>query len=131
MKAIITLDNKYGYSLFGKRLSWDREIEKNVFENLAEDESLFVSPYTMKSFSEPSQSRLISPIPDDREKDITAFFEVDDIPSTLDELIVYRWNRNYPSDKKYNPYLHGWKRLSSEDFPGHSHNKITREVYVR
>ena len=50
----------------------------------------------------------------------------------VQRLIVYRWNRLYPSDVQFPlEYLSGKCKLeSSFDFAGNSHERITREVYV-
>ena len=45
-------------------------------------------------------------------------------------LVVYRWNRLYPADRRLSLPPAGWRLLSQSDFPGHSHPRITKEVYV-
>ena len=42
----------------------------------------------------------------------------------IEKIILYKWNRDYPAE-------HGWKLISSEDFVGSSHDKITEEIYVK
>lgn len=51
----------------------------------------------------------------------------------IHQIIVFKWNRVYPSDFKFNiPLSQGvWKLCSSVDFTGNSHEKITEEVYKR
>ena len=46
----------------------------------------------------------------------------------IEQIIVYRWNREYPSDRKIDIDLKKWKRNSKRDFEGSSHKKITEEV---
>lgn len=48
-----------------------------------------------------------------------------------EKIILYRWNRRYPSDLKFDISLDSWSLESITDFPGSSHEKITKEVYVR
>ena len=51
-----------------------------------------------------------------------------DIPSVdFEKIIVYRWNRKYPGDMFFD--LGNRQLVSSEDFKGNSHDKITKEVY--
>lgn len=49
------------------------------------------------------------------------------------KLVIYRWNRHYPADVRWEPDLTtmGFVLRETIDFPGTSHEKITREVYVR
>ncbi len=49
----------------------------------------------------------------------------------LDRLIVYRWNRHYPSDVRFPPELADFTLQSSTEFRGSSHDLITREEYTR
>jgi len=46
---------------------------------------------------------------------------------------LFRWNRIYPSDVKFPIKLDQgqWHRVSTEDFLGSSHEKITMEVYAK
>lgn len=49
----------------------------------------------------------------------------------IEQLIVYKWNRKYPSDFKLDLNLDEWKLTESMDFAGNSHKQITREIYVK
>ena len=48
-----------------------------------------------------------------------------------EKIILYRWNRRYPSDVKFDIDPGLWRLESTSDFPGSSHEKITKEVYIR
>ena len=49
-----------------------------------------------------------------------------------EKIILYKWNRKYPSDIKFDISLvSDWKLTSASDFIGSSHDKITEEVYVK
>ena len=48
-----------------------------------------------------------------------------------EKIIIYRWNRSYPSDMKFDIDLQNWKNVESCSFPGSSHDEITKEVYTR
>lgn len=45
-------------------------------------------------------------------------------------LYVFRWNRDYPADRRLDLDLSGWERTEQEEFPGSSHDKITLERYL-
>ena len=51
----------------------------------------------------------------------------------IDRIILYKWNRSYPADLHFDIPLaaHGWQLVSTEDFVGNSHEKITEEVYTK
>ena len=51
----------------------------------------------------------------------------------IDKIILYKWNRTYPADLHFDIPLaeHGWRLVSTEDFVGNSHEKITEEVYMK
>ena len=124
--VIITLDDKNGRSLFGKRLSKDRLLIQDIITSYGH---IYASPYTAAIFKD--KDKITSPIPADIPADVVLFLETEEIPSVADTLIVYRWNRHYPSDDKYDPEGNGWKITSSSEFPGYSHEKITKEIYKR
>ena len=56
-------------------------------------------------------------------------FTVDE--NDVEEIIVYKWNRVYPADVQFNIDLKKWNLAETVDFAGSSHEKITRERYVR
>lgn len=47
----------------------------------------------------------------------------------IEGLVLYRWNRVYPRDLTF-VFPGMWKLAASEDFPGSSHDTITREEYT-
>lgn len=49
----------------------------------------------------------------------------------IEKLIVFKWNRSYPSDFTLDIDLSKWNLVSTTDFKGNSHKEITMEVYKR
>ena len=49
----------------------------------------------------------------------------------IQEIYLYRWNRDYPADVYFPVDLSGWNCVETKEFAGSSHEKITRERYVR
>lgn len=49
----------------------------------------------------------------------------------IEQIVIYKWNRKYPSDFKFDVNLGEWSLLAQEEFAGSSHEKITKEIYVR
>ena len=51
----------------------------------------------------------------------------------VERVYLYRWNRLYPSDRKFTVDLSalGFVQKSIEDFAGYSHECITEEIYMK
>ncbi len=49
----------------------------------------------------------------------------------IDTLVLYRWNRTYPADMKLELDLTAYVLTETREFPGNSHETITREIYMR
>ena len=50
--------------------------------------------------------------------------------AAAETIVLYRWNRAYPADVKFT-MPQGFALKESRDFAGSSHEKITREEYIR
>lgn len=94
---------------------------------------LRMAPYSQKLFSSSNiladDDYLIKADIDDY-----CFVEREDVKPYEDKIqkvIVFRWNRHYPSDLKFGIDLSTWHLVASEEFPGSSHLKIAMEVYER
>ena len=48
----------------------------------------------------------------------------------LESLVLYHWNRRYPADVYFDLDLSQWRLVSRREFPGTSHDTITKEVYL-
>ena len=51
----------------------------------------------------------------------------------IEKIILFKWNRSYPGDFFFPMELlsSDWIMTKTEEFVGHSHEKITKEEYVR
>ena len=51
----------------------------------------------------------------------------------ISELVIYNWNRRYPSDTRLDidPAKDGFRMLTLTEFKGNAHERITKEVYVK
>ena len=52
-------------------------------------------------------------------------------PERVEELVLYRWNRDYPADVYLDWDLSRFQVSGLREFPGTSHPNITRTIYVR
>ena len=136
MNICVCVEDNMGMSFFGKRLSRDRVMIDRLLSH-TEYENIYISAYSAPLFEGAGDSRV--KITDNfrasGECDI-CFFELEHITEyadSVDRILMYRWNRRYPSDKKFpfSPEAHGYKLTSTCDFAGSSHDKITEEVWKR
>ena len=128
MKLIFCLDDRGGMMFNGRRQSQDKELRKRILETLG-DKTLIMSPYSAKQFVE-GENIIISDAPQSSVNDGVYF--VEDLPYSLgrvNEITIYRWNRHYPSDVKFDTDLskEGFVLDSVYEFEGSSHEKITEE----
>lgn len=51
----------------------------------------------------------------------------------IEEVVLYNWNRAYPAEVHldFDPAAAGFALAERREFPGSSHEKITREIYRR
>ena len=116
-----------------RRQSQDRVLRARILSRLGNNR-LIVSPYSAKQFTEDG-SIVVSKKPQKSALECDFYF-VEDLPYSFDdvsEIVIYRWNRHYPSDVTFDGDLRslGFVLQSSEDFEGSSHEKITEEIYIK
>ena len=136
MKIIVCLDENQGLLFNGRRQSRDRLVTEDIL-SLCRGERLYISGFSTPLFEQYSDVVLV-----DEEflslAEAGAFCFVENLPlrpylERIEVVIVYRWNRVYPADFYFDLSLNepGWRCTEHKDFPGYSHEKITREVYLR
>ena len=130
------IDDGRGMSFFGKRVSKDRGQLARLLERSA-GAKIYVDAYTYKLFEGLGAENVIltSDFGEAQEGDI-CFFELEHITEHIQRaegILLYRWNRSYPSDKKFpfEPSDKGYTLVSSYDFAGSSHEKITEELWQK
>ena len=131
MKLIFCIDDKKGMMFFGKRQSQDSVLREWIINHTAESK-LWMSAYSAKQFSD--QTNFV--VDDNYIANATVgdFCFIEDKGYSLDnvsEIILCKWNRKYQADKVFDIDLkaNGFKKVSSEDIKGSSHDKITIEIY--
>ena len=134
MNVIICIDDNQGM-LFNKRR---QSKDSKVLEDIASlTKELWISPFSEKLFEDTSSFGIDAKInPLFLQKAGTGEFcfveneKLQPHANNIELLVVYKWNRNYPSDCKLDLDLNEWKLIETFDFVGNSHEKITREIYV-
>lgn len=135
MIAAICLDDHLGMLFHGRRLSQDRCVRSDLLAHI-QNQKLWLNAYSARQFCDSEQENLciaedfLGKAPDG------AYCFVENQPllpylGRLEGLIIYRWNRVYPSNMRFDLDLSEWKLVEQKEFPGHSHEKITKERYIR
>lgn len=137
MIVIVCVDDKYGVMYNHRRQSKDRVLQEHIL-NMVGSNKLWMNHYTKKQFVDTSLDSVNVIIDEDFLKKAGngdyCFVEDKDISSYLDnieKIILFKWNRIYPSDVFFKLDKNLWSLKESEDFAGHSHEKITKEIYER
>ena len=117
-----------------RRLSHDRRVCEKILDYSNEKE-LWMNAYSRKLFTDLTDINNIQVDEEflDKSQSI-CFVENQDITPYLpkiDTLVLFQWNRDYPADFFFTVDLSQWNLISTEDFEGTSHEKITMEVYEK
>lgn len=132
MIVILCIDERGGMLFNKRRLSSDKIIMKRIIEHAAKS-ALRMAPYSAPLFSGVpilvEEDFLVRAEAGDfcfvENKDLSLYSE------KIEKWIIYRWNRKYPSDFKFDFSLLEEKELiHSIDFEGASHMRITEEIYL-
>ena len=131
MNLIVALDDRNGMAFNHRRQSRDRILTERIVELTGG--KLVVNAYTAALFEGTGAELTICEAPLSAAKPGDWCFVEDFSPAAatgkIERLVVYRWNRVYPSDLKSDLDLSAMKILSKTDFAGYSHEKLTEEVY--
>ena len=133
MYYIFCIDERGGRMFGNRRQSQDRTLRERVL-TLSSGHSLWMSSYSAKQFTEGADIIVDDDYPQKADTNDYCFVEDKGFPlKDCKGIIIYNWNRHYPSDVKWDVDLaaEGFVLQSRTDFTGHSHEKITETVYVR
>ena len=134
MNVIVCVDDTGGMLFNGRRQSKDRILRQQA-NALAQGQLLWMNHYTASQFAEDDfeiieDEAFLEHAPEDA----WCFVENSDVTPFVDrihKIAVYRWNRMYPSDVKFpvERFADKWRLISTREFAGSSHDRITEEVY--
>ena len=134
MKVIVCVDDQMGMMFNHRRQSRDSVVREDML--LLVSDKLFVSPYTAKQFAETEQERLL--VSEDfleqaGEGDYCFVEDVDVMPyvDKLENIILYHWNRMYPTDTYFTISLNDFVLEERKDLTGNSHPDMIREIYTK
>jgi len=130
MTVYLCLDDRGGMLFNGRRQSRDAA----VLADMAAGGMLTIDVFSEKLLAAAGIAYTLAG--ENPSEDACFFNEVrrpEDLLPMAETLVVYRWNRLYPSDVRWDgqPSDYGFNLSETSEFPGKSHEKITKEVYVR
>ncbi len=128
MILVVCIDKKGGLQFNHRRQSRDSLLIEDLIRE-ADGRIIRTSPYSAPLFPE----GVAKDGAEDAGVGELCFYE-GDFPcppkEKLEGVILYHWNRAYPADLWFDEsLLDGMKKTGKTDFPGSSHEKITKEVY--
>lgn len=134
MILAVCIDDSNGLMFNNRRLSSDKAVVHDILQ-IAGTNTIIVNPYSAPLF-QGFESQIA--VKDDHLNErcdfcFAEFGDVLKVQYSVDTLIVYKWNRHYPSDMKFplDAFKSRMKLESTAEFEGSSHLCISREVYVR
>ena len=134
MTLVICVDDRDGVSFCGRRLSSDRAVRRHLL-SLAGSAKLYMTAYSASEFLDDSDRVCVAEDFYIKADSVSfCFLENSDPEDALQHaqrLILYRWNRRYPSDVKLPDISVCWHLVDTGAFEGFSHPAITWEVYER
>ena len=135
MVVYIAIDDEKGLMFNHRRQSQDRILRADILADCSGDK-LWMHSYSAPLFETESGEQFIidDAFLDKAEEADYCYVETDNLveyEDKISKLILYRWNRLYPADLYFEINLSNWTRIESKDFAGSSHDKITKEVWVR
>lgn len=141
MTLVFTVDECYGLAFGKRRQSRDRELTKDLVR-YANGRNIYAEEYSRLLFDEAeidTASVGVSFNDDplaEASGDSVILLELscpDGALDLVDEVVIYLWNRRYPSTAKLDiGYIERYFSLTeSVDFVGNSHEKLTRVTYKR
>ena len=133
IKVAITLDDKGGMMFNNRRQSRDKLLIKDLCDKT--ECFIYISAYSALLFEDfKDRIKIVDNPLEECPSGALAFVEgykLSAFTDDIDELIVYCWNKVYPSDVKLDIDINasGFKMYAKYEFTGNSHDKITKGVY--
>lgn len=137
MILIVCVDDRGGIAFNHRRQSSDSVVRDRILE-LTSGSRLWMNEYSAKQFDVDAAPQINVSGEYLNEAISGDYCFVEDISVAayekwVEQIVLFKWNRVYPQDRAFDIDLrqNGWKIQSTEDFTGHSHERVTMEVYTR
>lgn len=129
MNVAICIDNDYGMLFNSRRQSRDSILIEDFIKN-ADKNKIFIRSFSEKLFADKNVIVNDACLEEAEQNDFCFIEDEQIIPysSKINTLIIYKWNRKYPSDFVFEMPA-DFTLIETTDFKGNSHEKITKEIY--
>ena len=133
---VACVDDRNGVAFNGRRQSRDRALRGDLLA-MAGERRIWMDEAARRQFTEDSPNLTVAAdFPLRAGPGEYCFGEANPLLPWLKKIeavVLYRWNRVYPADRylDFDPAAAGWTCAARTEFPGHSHPKLTKEVFVK
>lgn len=134
MTAIVCIEDRGGILFNSRRVGRDYEVRRDIAKDF---DKVYMTEYSRSLFSDVEIDVTVrsSPLSEGVRGDVCFIEsgEIKDNLASISRIILYRWNRRYPSDVKlgFEPADAGFRLVSTVDLVGQAHERITKEIYLR
>ncbi len=136
MIVICAIDDHGGMLFNHRRQSQDCVLRKRILQR-THNKRLWMNAYSYGQFAAEQASQIVVSEQFLHEAAAGDFCFVEtcslaEVKSRIEAVILYRWNRSYPTDFRLNLNLTQphWTQVETTDFAGNSHERITEEIYI-
>lgn len=135
MRVILCCENSNGIMFNNRRVSKDTFVVQKIVE-MTKDCKLWMSKYSYSMFKENDVSNIniAENVLVEAADGEYCFLEGEllmQCEKWIEEIVLFKWNRDYPADFKLDIDLSAWQLKHTEEFVGNSHECITMEVYSK
>ena len=122
MIIILCLDNNNGMMFNDRRQSQDRGLREYIAE-MTKGEKVYMNAYTEKLYEDflhkagKGETCIVENLP------------LKPVIDQIEEIVIFRWNKVYPSDQVLDVDLEEWKLAEEEQIEGSTH-EITKQIYL-
>ena len=135
MIGIVCVDDNFGMMFNNRRLSQDKVVTEKILD-ISKNSKLWLCRFSYSLFDKINTANINI---DDNFLSEAAqgeycFIENKELipyEKWFEKIIVFKWNRKYPSDFQLDIDLTSWKLIETNEFVGNSHKNITMEVYTK
>ena len=131
MIVILCLDNNNGMMFNDRRQSQDRGLREYIAE-MTKGEKVYMNTYTGKLYEEIKNPMVSEDFLQKAGKGETCIVEnlpLNPVIDQIEEVVIFRWNKVYPSDQVLDVDLEEWKLVEEEQIEGSIH-EITKQIYL-
>ena len=133
MTVIVCIDDRNGMAFNNRRQSQDKKLLERITSAVS-GKRLLMNAYSADMFGKLPQVVIDEDFLSKAESNDICFAENIDVSpyaDKIDKIIIYKWNRHYPSDLTFDIPLDNYEIIKTEDFQGNSHDRITKVTYER